>query len=660
MADNRISYLNRTFDDYKKSLRDYILQYYPQIAPDLNDASIGSWIVDMVAAIGDNLSFYIDKAYNETNIDSAQQRSSIYNLARSNGLKIPGPKGSVALCEFSVDVPVYRVGDSNNPSSLGMPDKTFAPIIKKGTKVSSRNIVFEVMNDIDFNDLFDANGYANGDVIPVTDSQGAPIKYKLIKREIVTAGESRIYKQVISDVNDVHPFMEIVIPDNNVMNVESIIFKIGSDYQEEPTMSEFMIQSESSGESLYRFFEVNSLADAYRWGDSVTGGSQVETYKYNVYDASANTSNAVSGIPIFSITRGEWHPITQKFITEFTDKGYLKIIFGSGEQIGSEIPTEADSFTKYQISRIVKNNFLGKLPKLGSTMYVLYRVGGGATSNVASNTITGIDYLNISFPNAGNNDISDIGRVKKSITVTNPFPSVTGKDAPGVDEIREMIKYNSSAQERCVTVKDYENRILLLPPRYGTPFRVRATEENNKIMLYMLGINSEGRLSSAIPELLIRNIMNYLSMYRSLNDYIEIKSGKIVNIGVDADIFIDKAYNAYDVIGEVIKVIKEFFDINKHQLGDSIYLGKLSKAITDVGGVLNLMDLRIINKVGAGYSSNASVDPVVENSEYTAGSNGTEFLIDTNETGYMLNSDTDAMFEIKYPDTDIRVRSMIR
>ena len=79
MNENKISYLSRTFEDYKKSLKEYIGQYYPQIASDLNDASIGSWIIDMVAAIGDNLSYYIDKTYNETNLESAQQKNSIFS-----------------------------------------------------------------------------------------------------------------------------------------------------------------------------------------------------------------------------------------------------------------------------------------------------------------------------------------------------------------------------------------------------------------------------------------------------------------------------------------------------------------------------------------------------------------------------------------------------
>ena len=336
----------------------------------------------------------------------------------------------------------------------------------------------------------------------------------------------------------------------------------------------------------------------------------------------------------------------------------MKVIFGSGEEFGAEVPQDVDSFTKYQISKIVKNNFLGKLPRLGTTMYVLYRVGGGAASNVAANTITNVSNLDISFSAPVSLSDSIISNIRNSVKVTNNYPSVTGKDAPSIDEIRAMIKYNSGAQQRCVTLKDYENRVMLLPPRYGTPFRVRATEENNKVILHMLGINSDGTLSSVLPEQLIKNIANYLSMYRSINDFIEMRSGKIVNLGADVDLFIDKAYNAYDVISQVIATIKDFFDISKHQLGDVIYLSKLSKAITDVDGVLNLMELRIINKTGPGYSQDQSVDPIITDTEYADGVN--DKLIDIVTTKYVLNSDMDAMFEIKDPDSDIKVRSMVR
>lgn len=651
---NGISYLNRTFDDYKESLREYIGQYYPQIASDMNDASIGSWLVDMVAAVADNLSYYIDKAYSETNLETASQRNSVYAIARSNGLRVPGPKGSVALCDFSCELPV------KGPNT--MPDYTYAPILKKGTKVASRDQSFEVMNEINFAEQFDHNGYSNRSVVPVMDANGRIIKYRVTKKEVVTAGESKIYKQVISNPNDIHPFMEIVIPDTNVMNVESIIFKEGVDFQQDPYISDFMTENEVTdigGKKTYRFFEVDSLSDSVRWGDEI----DPEKQDYSIPVRYEYTND--EGQTVYSVTKGEWKPVMQKFITEFTDNGYLKVIFGSGEQVGTEYnDIDRDSFAAYQISRMVKNNFLGKLPKVGTTMYILYRVGGGASSNVPAGAINRVQYLNAVMNNEAC-DTGVAGFVRKSISVSNPHPSVTGKDAPTVDEVRAMIKYNNSAQNRCVTVKDYENRIMLIPPRYGCPFRVSVTEENNKVMVYMLGINADGTLSDVLPQQLIANIAEYLSKYRSINDFVEMKPGKIVNISVEADLYIDRNYSAMDVISEAIDTIKDFFDINKHRLGETIYLSMLMKRLSNVSGVLNLMDLRIFNEFNPDmYSMTRSIDPIVnpDNSEFISDGEGDEMrsLIDTDATKYLLNCDVDAMFEIKNPNIDIRIRSMVR
>ena len=54
MAERKISYLNRTFSDYKQALKEYIEEYYPQVADSLSDASIGSWLIDLAATIGAN------------------------------------------------------------------------------------------------------------------------------------------------------------------------------------------------------------------------------------------------------------------------------------------------------------------------------------------------------------------------------------------------------------------------------------------------------------------------------------------------------------------------------------------------------------------------------------------------------------------------------
>lgn len=662
MSNLGISYLNRNFDDYKKALQEYVKRYYPQIANDFNDASIGSWLIELAAAIGDNLGYYIDKTYAETNIESAEQRSSIYDIARNYGLKVPGPKASVAEVEFTCVLPASSE-NGNSSSTLPVPAMELAPVIKKGTKVSTRSQVFEVMEDVDFSK--EINSYGVGDrIIEPIPSTG---KYKITKNKVVvSAGESKVYKQVISS-NDIVPFMELVLPDTDVMCVESIIFKEGDDFKSDPSVSEFMTPLEinnDNGKVTYRFFEVDSLAEQYRWGDDVdtnVEGNQAnppaKEYMYGFYDD-------ITGkyVPVTSITKGKWVPLTQKFITEFTDNGYIKIIFGSGEEAGTTGYDNDSDFAKYQISRMVRNNFLGVLPPANSTMYVLYRVGGGAASNVAAGTITNISYLNIEI---GNGDYAcsremreKMADVKNSITVTNPNPSVSGKDAPTVDEIRNMIKYNSAAQERCVTVKDYENRIAKLPPRYGSPFRVSVIEENNKVKVFMLGLDHNGRLSAIFPEMLIRNITEYLSKYRSINDYVSIEAGEIIHLSFEVEIFVDKNYNSADVAYNVINTIKDYMDVNKHQLGEDIFVGDIERQVSSVDGVLNLIKMEVYNlysdgSVNPDYSSSRIAQNVTEES-----AGRSKVLLE--DTYYVLNSNVDSMFEILNPENDIKVKMIAR
>lgn len=662
MSDKKISYLSRNFDDYKQSLINYVKKYYPKIANSFNDASIGTWLIEIVAAVADNLSFHLDRTFSETQIDSANEASSIYAIARNNGFKIPGPRPSIAEETFSCIVPVYDSKSTNDSSLYGMPNTGMMPITKRGTKMYSGSQYFEVIEDINFAEQFNSDGYSDRTMYANTDANGNINSYTLTKKALIVGGQSKIYSRILSET-DITPFMEIILPDKDVISIESIILKEGTRFEANPTTSEFMTPNEYSvinNQEIWRYFEVNSLAEQYRWGDDTKisgvthGEAVVHTYGFNDVD-----NNAV--LPTCTIVKGEWVPITQKFMTEYTDKGYLKITFGCGEQIGAtrEYYSSMSDISKYQASRMIRNNFLGKTPKGGTVMYVLYRVGGGAASNVAANTITTFSNLNVEFPicYASNNAANMLAKVKNTITCTNELPSVSGKDSPSVEEIRAMIKYHNAAQERCITVKDYEERLLLMPSRYGTPFRVSVVEENNKIMIYLLGIDNQGYLSDEIPVVMIQNIENYLSKYRSINDFVEIKNGRIINISIEMDIFVDKNYTIENVLLDVNNTIKDYMDINKHQLGSDIYVGDIERIVGNVPGVLNVIETRIFNEYGNEYSETRTTQATVEDGEISR-ENSSEF--DLIENQYTLNGEADEMFEIKYPERDIRIKVMRR
>lgn len=642
-----ISYLNRTFDDYRESLRDFSRKYYPDMATDYSDASVGSWLIDINADVADNLSYHIDRVYQETSIDSAQEPGSVYNIARSNGVKVPGPKGAMAEVRFTCNVPVD--GDTYA--------KNYLPVIKRGTMVNSSSQVFEVMYDVDFSEQYDAYMRSDRVIEPMADANGNITMYRISKLAIVTAGESRVYKKAIK-TSDLRPFMEIVIPVEGVMNVESIIMKEGDVLTSYPSYGEFYSPTEEvyhGGKlctGLTRFFEVESLAEQFRWGDTLNENKCPVVHAYGYYSAGKI-------YPTCEVTRGEWKPVRHKFITEYTDNGYLKVIFGSGlnSRVYPDIG-EMSSFSKYMITRTMRNESLGEMPKAGTTIFILYRSGGGSSSNVAQGAISSISRLLASFPAGATSSEATKSAVKNSITVTNTTPSVSGKDMPTVQEMRYLVKYNKGAQGRCVTTKDYIDRVLMMPPKYGTPFRVGAAEDNNKMMLYLLGIDYRGKLDAALPALLTENIQNYLTEYRMINDFVEIKPGRVINLSVEVDVHVDKTYNVSDVVSMIIGKVRDYFDVNKRNMGDDIYIGDLKKEVSKLDGVANLIDIRVYNETGPGYSSTqtsqelyASGDCNRAQEEIVKGRD----RIDLEASDGIIYSDGDCMLEVKWPEKDIRV-----
>ena len=69
--EKKINYMSRDFNEIRDELVKFSKSYYPQIADNFNDSSVGSWFLDLMAAVGDDLSYHTDRMYQETSLDSA-------------------------------------------------------------------------------------------------------------------------------------------------------------------------------------------------------------------------------------------------------------------------------------------------------------------------------------------------------------------------------------------------------------------------------------------------------------------------------------------------------------------------------------------------------------------------------------------------------------
>ena len=672
MSTKHINYLSRDFDSIKSELINYSKSNYPQLSDNFgNDSSISSWLVDLMSDCVDSLNYHIDRVFQNTQMNSTNSKAALLNMARSNGLKVPGPKAGMCEVEFSCILPAGY--NENGKIDISQPNWNAAPVIQRNCVVAAGNLSYTIDENIDFAEQFNSNAFSNRSYKPRRNANGEITGYTVTKTAIATAGSRKVYKKVLTD-NDIAPFMEIILPDKDVINVESVIFKGTSNINVSPEISEYYVNEEeyqyrNNAVTTYRFFETQALTDQWRWGPFLkpdANGNLENELVHDKYDpddyVDYNEGNRVT-----RIYRGGWRPLRQKFISEYTDNGYMKLIFGSGVDY-QEYPSDATSYAQYRMSAVINNDMLGVLPKAGWTMFVLYNVGGGIETNVAKGAVNTIKSMQTDFPNrSGDKSVTGAlkGQILRTISVTNVSNGVVGKNAPSVNELKYMIKYNTASQERCVTLKDYKTRLMQMPPKYGAPFRCSVIEENNKIGLSVLGMNADGSLYKAIPSTLAENIENYLSHYKSIGDYVEIKSGKIYNIGFVIDAFIDKSYNSADVIANIISTVRKYMDVNNTDMGEDIFIGDLNKEISIIDGLISLIDVKIYKINGGGYSTDkcplpsttdtATNDCMPSDEQLFTVAGAEVERIDLDAIDSVLYGDSDAMYEVKQ-DTDICIR----
>jgi hypothetical protein len=598
----KISYATRDFAGLRNELVNLTKDYYPDLVKNFNDASIYSVLLDINAAIADNLHFHIDRVWQETMLDFAQQRQSLFHIAKTYGIRLPGVRPSVALCDFSINVPVN--GDKEDLRYLGL--------LKAGAQVSGGGQVFETIEDIDFSLPYNSKSQTNRLKIPNFDANGKIVSYTITKREAVVNGTTKIFRRVINQT-DQKPFLKLYLPEQNVLGVTSIIHKDGTTFAGNPTSNEFT-------SATNKWYEVKSLIEDKVFVPDPTGYQDRFNFKSGTY---LNVNN--------------------KFVTEYTPESYFSITFGSGTVNPLDnLDNYMTGDLKVNLASYLNNTSLGAIPKMNTTLFVKYRVGGGKDSNLGVNVISAVD--DVEFIVNGPNSTFNTQTIN-SLRVTNITPAVGGADQPTIEEIRNMVSYNFSAQNRAVTLNDYKTLIETMPSTYGAPAKVNVMEEDNKIRIKLLSYDENGKLTDTVSNTLKNNILNYLSEYRMVNDYIDVVTGEVIDLGLEIDLTINKNDNQTEIIKMVIEDVTDFFAIEKRKMGDPLLVGALNKIIGTVSGVENVVDIRVFGKTGSGYSSAEPAQSYVDN---------TTKQIRQSESVIFMKSNQ--IFQIRYPNKDIKIR----
>ena len=602
---NNVSYLNKTFSDFKSNLVNYAKTYFPSTYNDFSEASPGNMFIEMASYVGDVMSFYVDTQTQENFLIYAKEKENLYALSYAFGYR---PKASYAS---STVVDIYQLVPSIiNGSNINPNYNTYGLIIPENTSLTSNSTgtKFITTEKIDFTDT------GSTEITFVNDD------YFLFKKS-VNAISAEI-KTTTFNFTTPQKYQNVSITDTNILQILDV-----------------------SGSDGNKWYEVPYLAQS------------------SIFNPISNPSYNSDQVPyLLSLQQ-----VPRRFVSRIISDNTLQLEFGAGLtnyddeviiptpdniQLGL-VPGISDLSDNYNKASVFFTRQYGLAPS-NVTLQVRYLVGGGITSNVPSNDITIIDTSNVFFKNGNPEDVLSTD-VLNSVVSTNPNPSSGGRGGDEVEEIRNNALYSYSSQNRAVTKDDYIIRALSLPPNYGSISKVYITQDFERSIisetisstknplaldLYILAYNSNKQLITS-SNTLKNNLVTYLNQYRMVTDAINIKDAFYINIGVNFDITVLSGYNNQDIITNCITALQNYFNIEKWQINQPIVISDIYSTLLTVKGVQSVVKVEVINKQD---------DTGVNYSQY-----GYDIPGATRNNNIYPSLDP-SIFEIRYPNTDIQGR----
>ena len=607
-----IRYLNRDFSNLRTSLIDFSRTYFPSTYNDFTPASTGMLFIEMAAYVGDILSFYQDNQFQETFIQYARQNENVFGLAYQLGYKPKVTSPSI------VDVDVYQQLPAITSGSITFPDYTYALKIGENTIANSTNGTSFILEDpIDFS-ISSSNDPTEVTVYQISGTQ--PTFYLLRKtRKAISAA----INTTTVTFGSPQKFSTSIINGTNIIGILDVFDSDGN-----------------------QWYEVDNLAQ-----------ESVFTSIPNTSTNDPNLSGADDTPTLLKIKQ-----VQRRFTSRFLNESTLQIEFGAGttgdndeeftpnpDNVGLGLPFQKSKLTTaYSPLNFVLTNTYGIAPS-NTTLTIRYLTGGGLTSNIDANTLTGINTSLTTFINSNISNTALAQTIFNSVASNNPIAASGGTAGDTLEEIRQNALGNYQNQLRAVTTQDYLIRVLSMPSSYGAVAKAYAqpakladaalNEAPTVLDLYVLSydLNQNLRVASTA---LKQNIKTYLSQYKMINDSIKIKDAFIINIGIDYDVVVLPNYNNNEVLLRCNNALINQFNIEDWQINQPIIMRDLYVLLDRIEGVQTVKNIKIYNKTGTslGYS-NYSYD--VEGA-----------LVN----GIVYPSVDPMIFEIKYRNTDIKGR----
>tara|TARA_A100001515_G_scaffold46950_1_gene36985 strand:+ start:655 stop:2451 length:1797 start_codon:yes stop_codon:yes gene_type:complete len=550
-----INYTNRDYESIRDDLLEIAERYYPDTFQDFSEASFGSLMLDAVAYVGDQLSFYLDYNVNESFMDTSYQYNNILRHGRILGYKNTGRPSTYGTVALFALVPA-------SPTGIG-PDSRYTPILKRGSTFSTdTGLSFMLTENVDFN--------KPGTVVVVgrvdTDT-GAPTHYAIKAYGNVVSGEMSSEK---IDTGPFERFKRLKLGGSNISEIISVVDGDGNEY-----------------------YEVDYL-------------SQDIVYK-EIPNLNYQNDNVASILKPFLVSR--------KFVLE-RDRFSAYLQFGSGKSGETNVVADPqrvalDIFgkdyvtdTTFDPSRLTRNENLGIVPS-NTTLTVTYRSTNPTNSNIGAGGINSLSAVDADFADRSVLAAGTMQEVLDSIEVSNETPIVGDVSNASSAELKRRVFDTFSTQNRAVTQSDYENLVYRMPAKFGAIKRCSTQKDPNSakrnLNMYVVSVDDFGNLT--MPNMTIKNnLKTWLNRHRMINDTVDILNPYLINIGIDFIIRAASNVDKFDLLEKCVETLSRKYSEHFY-IGEHLYISDIYAELKKVEGVLDVVKVKINNKTGAAYSS---------------------------------------------------------
>ena len=558
-----INYTNRDYESIRDDLTQIAERFYPDTFQDFSEGSFGAMMLDAVAYVGDQLSFYLDYNVNETFLDTAYQYGNVVRQGRILGYKNTGRPSTYGKVALYVLIPSAING-------IG-PEGSYLPILKRGTRFTSQNgLNFVLTENVDFADP------KNPIVVARTNtSTGAPSYYAVKAYGNVVSGFFGV-EQV--SVGDFERFKKIRLSNANISEIISVTDSDGNEY-----------------------FEVDYLAQDM------------------VYKELTNKNYKADNVP--SVLKPLL--VSRKFQVVHEPEGvYLQ--FGSGEDGATDVVAEPQNvamniFGKTYVtdeafdpSRLTNNKSFGIVPA-NTTLTIAYRQTNPTNSNVAAGGLNQVSNALMEFEDLTILSTNQVSFIRNSIEVSNEEPIVGNVSNLTTAEVKQRIYDTFPTQNRAVTQKDYENLTYRMPLKFGSVKRCSVQKDpdsqKRNLNVYVVSEDSLGKLVQT-NSTIKKNLKVWLNNYRMINDTIDILDPFIINFGINFVIKPDTSANKFDVLNRCVDRLANKYG-NSLFIGERLLISEIFSELNKVNGVTDVVKVKVVNKNTSGYSG--VVFPIQEN-----------------------------------------------